>query len=200
MIHIEQLEIAGLYPAMCALRLPYSQEPRSTKDHIDKTDIQLASKLVKSGDEHAKAVRGITAYLRITAPRYWWQEFVTYRIGCECLSSESTMHTIARGVEPEMFDAEYSEANALADCIGMLVDYYNEQTDRDKKEQAFIEIKRQLPECFIQTRIYAISYQTLRRMYFQRRTHRLPEWQEFCKFVKRMPHADELITVTQGWT
>jgi hypothetical protein len=58
----------------------------------------LMSTLVKRGDEHAKVVRGIIVYAKITAPVYWWCEMETYRAGHERLSSESTMHIDARGL------------------------------------------------------------------------------------------------------
>jgi hypothetical protein len=59
---------------------------------IDPKDLHLMSTLIKRGDEHAKVVRGIMVYAEINAPRYWWQEMDTYRIGTDRLSSESTMH------------------------------------------------------------------------------------------------------------
>lgn len=59
---------------------------------ISPADISLLTKLVKAGDEHAKVLRGVIVYAKITAPRLFWQEFDTYRIGVEKLSSGSTMH------------------------------------------------------------------------------------------------------------
>lgn len=61
---------------------------------IDPRDLSLMNTLLKRGPEHAKVLRGVMAWARITAPRMWWQEFDTYRIGVEKLSSESTMHMI----------------------------------------------------------------------------------------------------------
>lgn len=39
------------------------------------------------------------------------------------------------------------------------------------------------------------SYQTLRRIVYQRHDHRLPEWHFFIEWVKTLPYADELILV-----
>lgn len=45
------------------------------------------------------------------------------------------------------------------------------------------------------TRIRTFNYQTLRRIYYQRLNHRLPEWQQFNSFVESLPLAKELITI-----
>lgn len=125
---IELLEIAGMRASLEALRLPFGKEARSITDFnfsvhggeedlpyaiessttcaISRQDITLMSTLVKRGDEHSKVVRGINAWISIDASRGWWQEMNTYRMGVEGLSSESTMHTIGKGVTIDDFDVE----------------------------------------------------------------------------------------------
>ena len=123
---IETIEIAGLAGALTALRLPFGKEVRSgsvAKNtllwHINTDDkswagntyeipgnhigvdfkyLTLMQTLVKRGDEHAKVVRGIMVWAKITAPVYWWCEEETYRMGHERLASESTMHIDCRGL------------------------------------------------------------------------------------------------------
>ena len=123
---IETIEIAGLAGALTALRLPFGKEVRSSivakntllwhintddkswagntyeipGNHIgvDFKDLTLMQTLVKRGDEHAKVVRGIMVWAKITAPVYWWCEEETYRMGHERLASESTMHIDCRGL------------------------------------------------------------------------------------------------------
>ena len=68
---------------------------------IEPKDLTLMATLVKRGDEHAKVVRGIMVWARITAPVYWWCEEETYRMGHERLASESTMHIDCRGLSGE---------------------------------------------------------------------------------------------------
>ena len=65
---------------------------------IEPKDLSLMTTLVKRGDEHAKVVRGINVWAKITAPVYWWCEEETYRMGHERLASESTMHIDCRGL------------------------------------------------------------------------------------------------------
>ena len=126
---IETIEVAGLAGALTALRLPFGKEVRSgivakntllwhinTDDKswagntyeipgnhigVDFKDLTLMQTLVKRGDEHAKVVRGIMVWAKITAPVYWWCEEETYRMGHERLASESTMHIDCRSLSGE---------------------------------------------------------------------------------------------------
>lgn len=176
-IDIRTIEIAGFNAAFQALRLPFGKECRSityentqhageeirtmTSVFIDPKDLHLMSVLTKRGDEHAKVVRGIMVYAEINAPRYWWQEMDTYRIGTDRLSSESTMHIQGRGMS----------------------------------EAELVKMKEELREGTMQKRVQVFSYQTLRRIYYQRRGHRLPHWREFCQWIESLPLAKELITI-----
>lgn len=180
MLKIKTLEIAGLGSALQALRLPFGKECRSHHDfnielnendrfktssftYVNEKDLRLFSTLVKRGDEHAKAVRGIIVYAEIEAPRYWWQEMDTYRVGAERLSSASTMHIQGKGLSTE----------------------------------ELVAMKDALPEGTMQKRVQMFSYQTLRRIYFQRRDHRLPHWHIFCEWIRSLPYSKELITIVR---
>ena len=188
---IRTLEIAGLAGALQALRLPFGKECRSytfgsketyspaieqafpedtscydgitftTQILLHSKDKDLIKTLIKRGDEHAKVLRGVMVWCEINAPRYWHAELDTYRIGCERLSSESTMHIEGRGLS----------------------------------EDELIEMKENLKEGHMQKRVWMFSYQTLRRIYFQRRNHRLPQWRKFCEWIETLPFAKEFITI-----
>ena len=60
-------------------------------------------------------------------------------------------------------------------------------------EDELVEMKENLPEGTMQKRVWMFSYQTLRRIYFQRRDHRLPQWRVFCDWIKTLPFANEFI-------
>jgi hypothetical protein len=121
--------------------------------------VALLSKLVLHGDDEAKSLRGLQVYYSLTAPRYFWQEFCTYRVGNEQLGSESTMHS----------------------------------APKFESESEFLIYKNEIKEGMMQTRYFMTNYQTLRRMYFARRNHRLPHWREFCAWIETLPYAKELI-------
>ena len=179
MIKINVIEIAGLASALEALRLPFGLDCRSeidstwsenyscdefvigtlTKVKVSDKDLALLQTLVKRGDEHAKVLRGVIVYLDIDAPRFWWQEMDTYRVGTERLSSESTMHIQGKGLS----------------------------------EDELVAMKSELKEGTMQRRIQMFSYQTLRRIYHQRKNHRLPHWRVFCESLTVLPFFNELI-------
>lgn len=180
MLDVKTIEVAGFLSAVEALRLPFGKECRSQTNYddswvenivpsfqsnvrafFDERDLTLMSTLIKRGDEHAKVLRGIIAYAEINAPRFWWVEMDTYRIGSERLSSESTMHIQGRGLSTE----------------------------------ELVKMKSELTEGTMQKRVQYFSYQTLRRIYQQRRNHRLPHWHVFCDWIKTLPFAKELILI-----
>lgn len=76
---------------------------------ISPADISLLTKLVKAGDEHAKVLRGVIVYAKITAPVFWYCEEETYRAGHERLCSESTMHIDMKGLSGDDLVREKSE-------------------------------------------------------------------------------------------
>lgn len=149
-LKIETLEIAGVASALQALRLPFGKECRSeiTNDFygwvddpeikswrfessgiINEKDLQLMSTLVKRGDEHAKALRGIIVYAQIEAPVWFYRELETYRIGRERLSSESTMHIECKGLSGE--ELEEAKDKIPMGHIQKTVDMYSYQNLRN---------------------------------------------------------------------
>ena len=62
---------------------------------IGEKDLGLAKKLVKAGPDHSKFMRMINVFCDIVAPRFWWTQFDTYKVGV-VKNSCSTMHTIMR--------------------------------------------------------------------------------------------------------
>jgi hypothetical protein len=179
MIEIKTLEIAGMASVLQALRLPFGLECRSKcgatydlqdvdgtilfntfeSSIIHEKDLKLLSTLIRRGDEHAKAIRGLIVYAEINAPRFLWQELDTYRIGTERLGSESTMHIQGKGLTTE----------------------------------ELVEMKSNLTEGTMQRRIQYFSYQTLRRIYHQRKNHRLPHWHKFCEWCESLPFSNEFL-------
>jgi len=178
MIDVTILKTAGLDVVAKWQRLPMKRTDRT--DNLGADDIALMRKLILAGDEHAKAMRMVVAWMLVKAPRYFWQQFDTYRIGVEKLS-ESTMHTLMRdGVRLEDFVPE-TDRRSVGNLRYLI------------KQGKFEEAKASLPEGYLQTRLVMASYQALRRMWLQRRNHRLKEWHEFLDALKELPLADELI-------
>jgi len=199
---IELVDVNGMPIALRGLRRPMNRgTPKNgvPKDESFGTpcveDLRLMRSLVIKGDDHAKFARMLRADVTIRAPRYWWQEMATYRIGVETLS-ESTMHWKLS----EPFEREDFEDESRHNCGLGLEELNKARSYAAKGEVPLMYLKQEIPESFLQTRDLAISYQTLRHIYFAREGHKLPHWQVFRGFIETLPWAEDCITPMRGVT
>lgn len=170
---------------------------------IGENDMKLAHNLLKGGDEHAKFMRMIHVAVDVDMPRYWWSEADTYHFNTK--NSCSTMHKLLNNDNPitlDMFvicdeDKEWWEST-VSYLEKLRQEYKSIQVTTKNTEEMnrlLVRAKRMLPEGFLQMRTWDTNYAELRKMYFQRRHHRLKEeWVDtFCKWVETLPYAKELI-------
>ena len=201
------LDVQGFDSAMRGMRNPLKSYDKAdsewTLDYsgehftIGPNDYKLAKGLWKGGTEHRKWMRQVIVWVEITAPRYWWSEFDTYKIGTSA-NSESTMHTILKEpfnqsqFEWPCFDGAdwdiQAAFNDYIDVIKTVRDRANEVTGQDKEHYQQI-LKAMLPESFLQKRTICLNYEVLATMYRQRKNHRLPQWsRDFVSWVKTLPY------------
>lgn len=197
MIEVANVHVYGIATALRHMRMPYeSFEKQDSKVLSDgrvilgPNDAKLLSQLAKGGPEHRDFIRKIHIHLEIKAPRYWWQEFDTYKHPVK--NSSSTMHLITkRHLAREDFELDdlIEEELKLLDnnisYLNMLIDLYNDPDTKTKhqKEMVMLRIKKFLPEGYLQLRGVDLDYETALCMFEQRYNHRLPQWRTFCKFV-----------------
>jgi len=81
--------------AAMATRLSHESHALSSPER----DVSLLGRMIASGEEHEKGLRGKLYYLMIEAPRYWWVEMDTYTVGVISMGSTSTMHKEAKGLK-----------------------------------------------------------------------------------------------------
>ena len=193
---IKTLEVAGIGPAIRAMRNPFDSWDKSDTHVglVGRRDADLSENLTKAGPSHSKHLRLIQVWAEIWGPRYWWQEFDTNRFGVEKISC-STMHTLTkRPLTREDFewDGSSQRLDEMIRGLNELIDEYREASqygDRSDEELAFRELKQSLPESFIQRRTVMMSYQALRNMYELRNGHRLREWRQFRAWCGTLPEA-----------
>ena len=185
----ENTNVYNMLEAVRAMRLSYGSESDSFPLHgpvkldddwlrpvIGPKDRELVSKLVANGPSHRKFMRQILLSVDITAPRYWWTQFDTYKVGVTACS-ESTMHTImkreirqgdfAAGIPPEILDA---------------LNLY-------RKSGFFELLVNALPQGYMQKRHVTMNYEVVRNIREQREGHKLGEWREFIAWSDRLPRA-----------
>lgn len=143
--------------------------------------LEVANKLCDKPEGHRKFLRQIFIAIEVTAPRYWWSEFDTYKIGTTA-QSESTMHTILKkelNVNHFECDDNIPDLNRLINTICEIEQIKNDENINSVDKT--IEIKKILPESFLQCRVVTLNYEVFKNIYRQRKNHRLLEWREFCK-------------------
>ena len=166
---VQVLREAGYEEALLGLSLSYNQPTEKMS--------RVADRLYCHDDGHNKFLESIVVWLDIIAPRYWWQQFDTYRVGMT-KQSESTMHTIMKR-EIVQKDFERPIHQATLEHLNKLI------AQRD-----FEAVKLELPEGFLQRRVVCTNYKVLRHIIAQRRRHRLPEWVLFCEATaSQLEHA-----------
>jgi len=175
-VKIEIMREAGYYEALYGIGLSYNIVPDFWKlEDEDKEKLYAISlKLCSKDGGHNKFLESMQVWIDITAPRYWWQEADTYRVGCS-KQSQSTMHTISKRYL-EQSDFVYPIDDSYLMKLNELVAYHNTTKDID----SFLKLKNMLPEGFLQRRIWNLNYKVLRNIFKQRKNHRLPEWKYFC--------------------
>lgn len=161
MMEVKTIEIAGMASVLQALRLPFGKECRSecnwngaiNEDYqtpmfqtesncfINEKDLALLSTLVKRGDEHSKAIRGLIVYAEIDAPIYFYRELETYRVGRDRLSCNSTMHQQCKGLSGD--ELVKAKAEIPMGTMQKTVDMFSYQCLRNIVKQ---RIGHRLPE------------------------------------------------------
>ena len=233
MIEFEHPEVWGWEHAIRGMRNPlnswdksdssfnYDVEATTAGDeepqyiHIDAmigyNDLNLMRRLVRAGSSHRKFLRQILVSVDITAPRYWWAEMDTYKVGTTA-NSCSTMHKIAAKEftlddfsheNLEDFDEPFRKDDngltsfpwfktSLESTIDVL-NYARELYLETQDKKYWWQLIQLLPQSYNQRRTVTLTYENLLNMVSQRRGHKLDEWHDFCDWVFTLPYAEELL-------
>ena len=202
------------------------EEFRAEADFCKDTKLEklakVALKLAPKDGGHNKFLESMQVWIDINAPRYWWSEFDTYRVGTS-KQSASTMHTLVKEMESLSRAAEtfitgddLMIVEQYLDAQEQLSKYYKNNFEQGSKDdlqrdlEAFAQkvrelaqiediaervmyAKRTLLEGFMQRRIVSTNYKVLRSVILQRRGHRLPHWKMFVKDILEQVEHPELL-------
>ena len=167
-------------------------------------DLDLMRRLIRAGSSHRKFMRQIFVSVDITAPRYWWTEFDTYKVGTTS-NSCSTMHKIhAKEFELDDFSHEhlitdepiptriYSPMQMMEANIKNL-NHLRSLYLETKDKKYWWQLIQLLPQSYNQKRTITMTYENLLNMVSQRRGHKLDEWHDFCDWALSLPYAEVLL-------
>lgn len=173
MIKVQLTEEAGYTSALLGISLSYNAD-------VEKMP-SVANRLKDMDGGHNKFLEQIQVWLDMTAPRYFWQQFDTYRVGTS-KSSGSTMHTI---LKTELTQPDF--ALPVPEAYLSMLNSYRTMGQLD-------QLKNVLGEGYLQRRIVNTNYKVLRNMITQRHNHKLKEWREFCQLIPTIVQHPELLT------
>ncbi len=181
--NITNTKVYGLDESILRAKYPMSVDVSSLNSDVTKGIIALAS--CENGTGHDNWLQGVIVQFDLTytvkawteAERYNWLDFV---------SSQSTMHRIAQFDLDNHYN-EYTDPRSIA-IVKELVCNYNETKDPED----YLRVLMSNPCGFKLTAGMTTNYRQLKTIYAQRRTHRLPEWREFCAWIETLPRFKEL--------
>lgn len=235
MIKIENVEVVGWKYAIRGMRNPMNSWNKSDSKAVDENcedcmfkndytvckhnpihkcfdfdignnDLDLMTRLSKAGTDHRKFMRMIVVYADIIAPRYWWTEFDTYKIGTVA-NSCSTMHKIHdkeftlddfshEHLDIRTIEVLHNTIKALNDYRNLYVNYNPDDFEINgcpSKKDFWWQMIQLLPQSYNQKRTVMLNYEVLKNMYHSRKNHKLDEWKAFCDWIEKLPHVKELI-------
>lgn len=185
---IENTKVYGLTESIRRAKFPMSV-------NIDYLNYDLTNGIKslaqsKNGEGHDQWLTGVIVQFDVTGSLKWWTEAQRYHF-LDFVSSQSTMHRITK------FDIgsqcnEYVRPEAIA-LLEEQVAHYN----ADPTPENYLRVLYNIPTGFQLTAGMTTNYRQLKTIYKQRKTHRLREWKDFCKWIESLPQS-ELITGEGG--
>ena len=197
--HVDNI-VRAVYSARNAMNSWNKSDSDLNADTLGKNDLELAKKLSKAGNDHAKFLRMINVTCDITAPLYWYKEYDTDNVGTTA-NSCSTMHKIqAKEFTLDDFSHEHLivDEDTSTNYIGVL-DFVIDSLNRarikyleTKNKDYWWQMIQLLPSSYNQRRTVQLNYQVLKSMYFARKDHKLDEWHTFCDWIETLPYFKEI--------
>ena len=180
---VTNAQIYGLSESIRRAKFPMSTDINSLNGDLTKGIAALGQS--KPGSGHDQFLTGIIVQFDLTFSIKAWVEAERYHF-LDFVSSQSTMHRITR------FDVgtqcnEYVDPAIIAVLEG-LIRKYNETKDSED----YLRVLYNVPTGFKLTAGMTTNYRQLKTIYNQRKSHRLPEWVDFCKWIETLPYFKEI--------
>lgn len=188
-VYIKTLEIAGFVSALRAMRLPMKSGEKSDSSCC----VELPN--VYSNELYNYIVASISNAAIGNADLQLLQKLI--RNGDEHSKCTRGINVWFEINAPRYFHVELDTYKIGAERLSSESTMHIECKNLKSKELQ--QRKCEIKESHWQKRIWMMSYQTLRRVYFQRNSHHLPEWTIFCNWIETLPLANELITINHWW-
>ena len=182
-MRIDNVKVYGFHESVTASKYPKSVDVNECNADMTDTVRKLGNADVGSG--HDNFLNGIIVQFDLTFSIKAWVEAERYHF-LDFVSSQSTMHKIAH-LDPLKQCNEFVDEDAVKLLSRKIVAYNENPTPEN-----YLRVLYNVPVGFELTARMTTNYRQLKTIYYQRKTHRLPEWREFCKWVETLPYFREL--------
>lgn len=181
--NITNTKVYGLDESIIRAKYPKSVNVESLNSDMTKGILALSN--CEKGTGHDQWLTGVIVQFDLTYTIKAWTEAERYN-WLNFISSQSTMHKIAqfdieRQCNKYVTPATIAEVNRLKDV------YLNDPTPEN-----YLYLLYNTPVGFKLTAGMTTNYRQLKTIYAQRKSHRLPEWKEFCAWIETLPMFKEL--------
>lgn len=180
---VENIKVYGLDFAVRTSKYPMATDTSKVNDELTKTCVALGTSDMGSG--HDNWLSHIVVQFDLTFSNKAWLEMERYHFFE--MNSQSTMHRIAKFDLDKQYN-QYVDPRVIG-IMNELKNRYNETgTIKD-----YLRLLYTNPAGFELTAGITTNYRQLKTIVNQRKTHRLPEWREFCEImINELPHFREL--------
>ena len=149
-----------------------------------KRALKLTKAPLNSG--HVSWAKGVVVNMDITFTNKAWIEFQRYHFA-DIVTGQSCMHRISKFDLNHVFN-EYVDPHIIIHLKAIQKEYIDNPTPEN-----YLKLLYSTPSGILMTGRVTTNYLQLMNIYQQRRTHRLPEWREFCQELLELPMFKELL-------
>ena len=205
-MEVKNVAVYGIYESMIASGYPMLAKTPSEHVFFDDVSVLYALGVLKDdclketkdfkrinklsntplGSGHANALKGIIVQFDVDFTIKVWTEAERYHF-FDFVSSCSTMHRL-KSMDLDKGYCEHVDKRVVEIMKELQKEYNENPTQENMYKMLYTN------PCGLKlTARMTTNYLQLKTIYWQRRNHRLKEWQDFCKWIETLPHAKELI-------
>ena len=182
--NVKNAVVYGLDESIRRAKFPMAVSTKNIDTTLTKGIEALA--LSPQGQGHDNFLNGIVVQFDLEFTVKAWTEAERYHF-FDFVSSQSTMHRITK-FEGDKYISYVDKRIQL--IMEEKIREYNEMEEGPDRAEKYLEILYSNPCGMKLTAGMTTNYRQLKTIYAQRKTHRLPEWREFCKWVETLPHSE----------
>lgn len=186
---VDNWNVYGLYESIRGAKFPMAVDVGKLNSELTPGIKALAQS--GAGEGHDQWLTGVIVQLDLTFTVKAWTEAQRYHF-LDFVSSQSTMHRITRFDLDDAYDA-HTDTRCIA-VVKELVEQYNENPSVEN----YLRILMSNPCGMRLTARMTTNYRQLKTIYRQRKSHRLPEWREFCRWIEALPMSELIVGCNNG--